>query len=366
MMLLPCRHSIQIQWWRLALAPFSISFITTLLVTRTDQDQFFQTVGNQRSVPGFRSAVRRASPLRGLQTQPNHFRAASKCARLPLHQAAEAQLDARSDARRSWWQAIGGALRYVLVLFGALAAWICGPFAALRRGPRFRMLRQVPGQPRIYVMQMPAKGAGRPQSSYTMTAATEPKGMEWVLRNDAAGLHLPREPAVDLRALMLLQEEQLQQQAEQRKVMSLAAKELTDAIGRVHRAEEREQATLREHVDVLQEDRRRMQDELLTAREEVAKREAALALLRDAEVEVIRLQASLRTSRQTALAWMGLLLLAGVFAGFLLGTTLGLLAVGLAALLLVMALAFVRRGPGAPSVLTGLFLTETVAHDPDP
>jgi len=41
--------------------------------------------------------------------------------------------------RRSWWQAIGGALRYVLVLFGALAAWICGPFAALRRGPRFRV-----------------------------------------------------------------------------------------------------------------------------------------------------------------------------------------------------------------------------------
>lgn len=51
--------------------------------------------------------------------------------------------------------------------------------------------------------------------------------------------------------------------------------------------------------------------------------------------------------------WGRLLLLAGVFAGFLLGTTLGLLAVGLAALFLVMALAFVPppHGPGTGTCL---------------
>lgn len=71
--------------------------------------------------------------------------------------------------------------------------WI---FSLLNPGWGDRSTAPQPPSPSLVPRQMPAKGAGRPQSSYTMTAATEPKGMEWVLRNDAAGLHLPREPAV--------------------------------------------------------------------------------------------------------------------------------------------------------------------------
>eukprot|EP00667_Euglena_gracilis_P013453 EG_transcript_13879 len=261
-----------------------------------------------------------------------------------------------------WRQRLPPLVRYLLLVAGAVLAWLAYRLAQLRRYLGLRRSARAA-----------AKSAERsPRPKMIVLPVAPPRvsavqAKEWVLSDNAAMLHMEQQQWLQsLQSLQVFKRETenalmrptkhikkslrkarktvLQLQAE-KEIITQTMDAMKEELEREKELGQREQSVLLGHVEVLKADRERMQSALVVAQREAAEREAAITALQGAEVEVMRLQNALHTSQKVAAAWMGLLLMVGAFGGFLLGTSLGVIAVVIT-LVGAAAIVYMQRGQG--------------------